>query len=187
MKLTSGGFAILKEKLFKVYDQDQVDALNFIVKACDSYKVTYPEAAYILATIFHETGYTKDGKMYRSMQPVKERGSQAYLEGKKYYPYIGYGYVQLTWKENYKKVGNLIGVDLIKCPEKALEKDVAIKIAIEGMLNGWFTGVGFRRKRPVAKYDRPKYVAARAIINGTDRAGDIADYAMIFEKALRSN
>lgn len=186
MKLTSGGFAILKEELFKSYTQDQVDALNFIVKACDSYKVSYPEAAYILATIFHETGYVTEGKMYRSMQPVKEKGSLAYLKSKKYYPYIGYGYVQLTWKENYKKVGNLIGVDLIKHPEKALEKDVAIKIAIEGMLNGWFTGVGFRRKRPVERYDEPKYIAARAIINGTDRAADIAKYAMIFERALRS-
>lgn len=55
-----------------------------------------------------------------------------------------------------------------------------------GMLNGWFTGVGFRRKRPVAKYDRNSYVRARAIINGTDKAELIADYAMIFEKALRS-
>ncbi|UJE34684.1 endolysin [Acinetobacter phage vB_AbaM_P1] len=186
MKLTEGGFKILRGELFKTLDQKQVDALNFIVKGCDSYKVSYPEAAYILATIFHETGIVVEGKLYRSMQPVKERGSDAYLKSKKYYPYIGYGYVQLTWEPNYKRVGGLIGVDLIKHPEKALEPDIALKIAIEGMLKGWFTGVGFQRKRPVSKYNKAQYTSARAIINGTDKAADIANYAMVFEKALRS-
>ena len=54
------------------------------------------------------------------------------------------------------------------------------------MLKGWFTNLGFRRKRPVGRYDKTAYVRARAIINGTDKAELIADYAMVFEKALRS-
>jgi len=184
MILTKGGFDILRKELFNgSLDQAQVDALIFIVSYCTQYELTYPEAAYLLATIYHETGLPNG---YRTMQPIKEAGSEAYLRSKKYYPYIGYGYVQLTWKENYERVGKLIGVDLVKNPEKALEPLIAIQIAIKGMLNGWFTGLGFRRKRPVSKYNKQQYIAARNIINGKDKAELIAKYAIIFERALRS-
>lgn len=179
MVLTDGGFKILREGLFGgVLSQSQVNGLNFLVKSCYEATMSYPETAYSLATVYHECDKT--------MQPIKEKGSTTYLQGKKYYPYIGYGYVQLTWEENYERIGKLIGVDLIAHPEKALEPDIAAKIMTGGMLNGWFAGVGFRRKRPVGKYDRSAYIRARAIINGTDKAELLADYAMVFEKALRA-
>lgn len=204
MKLTSGGFAILKEKLFKVYSQDQVDALNFLVSKCEEAGLTYPETAYALATVYHETGIVKGGKLVRTMLPVEEQGSDKYLskydtgklatalgntqaldgDGQKY---KGRGYVQLTGTRNYALFSKLLNVDLLGKPELAMDPEVAAKIMTYGMLNGSFTGVGFRRKRPVGRYDKPKYVAARAIINGTDRAADIAGYAMVFEEALRSN
>ncbi|CAL4861337.1 endolysin [Acinetobacter phage vB_AbaP_Fanak] len=184
MILTKDGFSIIRNELFGgKLDQTQVDAINFIVEKATEYGLTYPEAAYLLATIYHETGLPNG---YRTMQPIKEAGSDSYLRSKKYYPYIGYGYVQLTWKENYGRIGKLIGVDLVKNPEKALEPLIAIQIAIKGMLNGWFTGVGFRRKRPVSKYNKQQYIAARNIINGKDKAELIAKYAIIFERALRS-
>lgn len=186
MILTAKGFNILRNDLFGKLDESQVKALNFIVERCDHYGLTCPRTAYVLATIYHETGYVTSGKMYRSMQPIKERGSDAYLRSKKYWPYIGYGYVQLTWEENYRRIGKLIGADLIKRPELALEPDIAIEIAIKGMSLGWFTGLGFNRKRDVNKYDVQSYIKARGIINGTDRAADVASYAMIFEKALRA-
>ena len=188
MILTKASFDILRAELFGgTLSTSQVQALNFLVERCKLSGMTYPECAYTLATVYHETGVPVKGKgVERTMLPVKEAGSEAYLRSKKYYPYIGYGYVQLTWKDNYSRIGKLIGVDLIKHPEKALEPEVAVKIMTQGMLNGWFTGVGFRRKRPVGRYDLPLYVRARAIINGTDKADLIADYAMVFEKALRS-
>lgn len=186
MVLTKASFDVLRAELFKVLSQSQVTALNFLVAECEKYGLTYPETAYALATVYHETGVVTNGKLVRTMQPVKEFGSTAYLKGKKYYPYIGYGYVQLTHEDNYKRVGRLIGVDLIAKPERALEPAIAAKIMCRGMLLGWFTGVGFRRKRPVGRYDKAAYVKARAIINGTDKADLIASYAMIFEKALRS-
>lgn len=188
MILTKGGFDILKKELFNgSLSQSQVDGLNFLVKSCYEATMSYPETAYALATVYHECAVVVKGLgLFRTMRPVKEAGSDAYLRSKKYWPYIGYGYVQLTWEINYRKVGKLIGVDLIAHPEKALEPDTAVKIMTGGMLNGWFTGVGFRRKRPVSRYDRNAYVKARAIINGTDKADLIADYAMIFEKALRA-
>lgn len=160
--------------------------MNALVADCKAAGMTYPETAYTLATVYHETGVVLNKKIYRTMAPVVEQGSTQYLKSKKYYPFIGYGFVQLTWKENYLRVGKLIGVDLITDPSKALEWSTASKIMTKGMLNGWFTGVGFRRKRPVGRYDLDAYCRARAIINGTDKALVIARYAMDFEKALRS-
>ena len=187
MILTKSSFAILREELFGgSLSQVQVESLNYLVQRCEEYQLTYPETAYVLATVYHETGYVQNGKMNRDMLPIKERGSDAYLRSKKYYPYIGYGYVQLTWEGNFRRVGKLIGVDLINYPEKALEKDNASEILIKGMVFGWFTGVGFHRKCPVYRYNKLSYVRARKIVNGTDKAEKIAEYAMIFEKALRS-
>ena len=44
------------------------------------------------------------------------------------YKYIGRGYIQLTGKENYTKVGKLIGVDLVNNPELANDPEIAAKI-----------------------------------------------------------
>lgn len=187
MILTKSSFDVLRKGLFGgSLSTTQVSSLNYLVQRCEEFKLSYPEAAYVLATAYHETGYVSGGVMNRDMLPVKERGSQSYLRGKKYYPYIGYGYVQLTWKDNFKRVGDLIGVDLVANPERALEKEIASEILIKGMVFGWFTGVGFHRKCPVYRYNHLSYVRARKIVNGTDKANLIADYAMVFEKALRS-
>lgn len=124
--------------------------------------------AYMLATAFHETAAT--------MQPIMERGSQKYLKGKRYWPWIGRGYVQLTWEENYKAMTKLLRadgftVDLTKDMDAAMRPDVAAFVMFEGMTRGSFTG------KKLSNYfgktmDDP--VNARRIINGTDRARDIA-------------
>ena len=175
MKMTAGGFSILKQK-FGALSQSQVNGINHIVTAIDQDKsISYPEAAYMLATTWHETNKT--------MQPVKEFGSDLYLRSKPYYPYIGYGYVQLTWEPNYKKVGQKLGLDLLNDPEQALKPDIAAKIMIQGMKEGWFTG---KKLSDYIYQSQKDYVAARRIINGTDKAQLIAGYADTFEKALRS-
>lgn len=191
MVLTKSSFDILRKGLFGgSLSTTQVNSLNYLVQRCEGYGLTYPETAYVLATAYHETGYaeTVNGRkvINRDMLPIKERGSESYLRSKRYYPYIGYGYVQLTWEDNFRRIGKLIGVDLLKNPEKALDKDIASEILIKGMVFGWFTGVGFHRKCPVYRYNHLSYVRARKIVNGTDKANLIADYAMVFEKALRS-
>lgn len=179
MILTKASFDILRKQLFGGrLSTSEVQALNFLVERCKQGGMSYPECAYALATVYHETDKT--------MLPIREKGSALYLRSKPYYPFIGYGYVQLTWRDNYIRVGKLIGKDLGNYPELALDPEIAAEILVKGMLNGWFTGLGFRRHRPVARYDLNKYISARQIINGKDRAKQIAEYAMIFEKALRS-
>ncbi len=91
--------------------------------------------------------------------------------------YFGRGIVQLTWADNYKNIGNLIDVDLYHNPGLALEPVIAAKIAVRGMIGGWFTGVGLGKYINTSQTD---FVNARRIINGTDVASLVAGYATKF-------
>ena len=129
-----------------------------------------PDVAYFLATIQHECANT-----YRPIEEIGKGKGRPYgtptSNGKTYY---GRGFVQLTWKANYQKAARLLGVDLVGNPGKALEFDTAYLIAARGMREGWFTG---KRLSDYISNEDIDYLGARAIINGSDRATQIADYA----------
>lgn len=173
-------FASVRDSLFKgSLAQHQVDGMNAILDANDSHKYCAPdELAYVLATPYHETEFT--------MQPVEEIGKgrgHIYglpdpVTGKVYY---GRGFVQLTWKQNYDRAGRAIGVDLLNHPEQALVLGNAAHILFCGMVEGWFTG---KRLCDYIREDDIDYLHARRIINGLDRADDIAKYAKAFRVAL---
>lgn len=133
--------------------------------------------AYMLATTKHETANT--------MQPITEMGSQAYLRGKRYWPWIGRGYVQLTWQRNYQlfrdRVMQRFDLDLIKDPTVALKQPVAAFIMFEGMLHGQFTG---KKLSDYFHGETSDWINARRIINGLDRAADIAAIGKAFFAAL---
>ncbi|MCH7295479.1 hypothetical protein [Acinetobacter higginsii] len=174
MKMTDKGFAVLRDAFGKL-NQSQVNGVNFIVSAIDADKsITYPQAAYMLATAWHETA--------RTMQPVVECGSEMYLRSKRYWPYIGYGYVQLTWLANYKRMGDYLKIDLVADPKTALQPEIAAKIMIAGMKKGMFTG---KKLSDYIYQSKKDYVNARRIINGMDKAELVAAYADTFEYALR--
>ena len=64
MKLTAGGYRILRSELGGL-KQSQVDGLEFIVNSMhQDASLSYAQAAYILATVWHETAHT--------MQPIAE-------------------------------------------------------------------------------------------------------------------
>ena len=109
------------------------------------------------------------------MAPVTELGGVKYLMAKPYWPWIGRGLVQITWEKNYAKFG-------IKDYQKALEWPVALDVAFRGMILGMFTGKKLSDYIGPGKCD---YVAARRIINGTDRAKLVAGYARAFKDALQ--
>ena len=201
MKLTKGGFDIIR-KAFGKLSESQVSAFNHIVSAMDADKsITYPQGAYILATIWHETATT--------MQPIAEYGkgkgriygtwyrnskdqlytfkdgskTTAYLSDDYPYLYYGRGYVQLTWWANYDKASNKLGYDYTQNPDLVMKKEHAVKILLLGMKEGWFTG---RKLSDYINQSKKDYLNARRIINGMDKASLIAGYAETFEKALRS-
>lgn len=176
-------FAAIKP-LFGSFDKKQVEGLNYLL---DAWETHYPNGslkflAYSLATAYHETNAT--------MQPVIEAYwlSEGWRKNNlRYYPYHGRGHVQLTWDYNYKKASERlkelfgIEVDLVKNPEKALDPYTSALILYVGSIEGWFTG------KKLAQYFGPGVANptdARRIINGTDKAAQIAGYYHVFVRAL---
>ena len=176
--------------------QSQVDGMEAVLAAIAGAPLSHQ--AYMLATAWHETG--------AAMQPIKERGGMAYFT--RLYDvagdnpkraiamgntcagdgplYCGRGYVQLTWKNNYAKAGKVVGVDLVAQPDRAMEPAIAATILRRGMDEGWFTGKRNSTYLPAKGVaTKAQYIAARKIINGTDKADLIEDYAQAFERALR--
>lgn len=149
---------------------------RLIIDACKERGLLRNQAAYVLATAYHETAHT--------MKPVREMGGEKYLKAKKYYPYVGMGYVQLTWLANYKKAGKKLGVDFVKAPRKLLEARYAAPILVIGMDEGWFTG---KKLSDYITLNRSDFGGARRIINGTDRAQLIADIAFRYDALLMAD
>ena len=129
------------------------------------------QVAYVLATVEHETN--------RTFRPVEEAYWVANADdwrrrNLRYYPYYGRGYVQLTWERNYRAYSDLVGVDLVAEPDAALRHDISLFVIVQGMKIGGFTG------KKLEDYVRPghvDFVRARRVINGNDRARDIAALA----------
>jgi predicted chitinase len=146
-----------------------------LIKTAQKNQLLRNQLAYLLATVYHETAHT--------MLPIVERGGQKYLKSKKYWPYIGRGYVQLTWDYNYEKAGKLLKANFLSNPDLLLEKKYAAPIAVMGMKEGWFTGKKLSDYITLAKSDFHK---ARRIINGLDDAALIASYARTYDILLKN-
>lgn len=161
----------------------------------DELNSTLRHVAYLLATIRWETGHTfvplAEKRASAAKQPAIAKLQDRYWST----GFYGRGYVQITWLQNYAKAGQqlagkriagkVIAADsFTKNPDAVLDPDVAYAIASRGMLEGWFTGKKLADYINDAKTD---YVSARKIINGTDRAADIALLANQFELLLRAS
>lgn len=133
MKITIEKFFELYRKYFGKLTQGQVEGIEFLLTkaaasriiASKTAQITLAKIAYILATVQLETAYT--------FQPITEMGSKRYLQSRRYWPYIGRGYVQLTWDWNYKQFGKALGIDLFNKPELANDPETAWLILEEGM------------------------------------------------------
>lgn len=150
-----------------------------------------PIIAYMLATVRHETSAT--------FAPLYERGPRKYFDryepntsiGKMLgnihpgdgYLYRGRGYVQITGRANYERLGKVLSLDLVADPDAALDQNVAYKILSIGMLRGLFTG---RKLGDYVTCDRANYREARQVVNRLDKADRIAKMAVQYEEALRA-
>ncbi|AWC25440.1 hypothetical protein CO731_04937 [Aminobacter sp. MSH1] len=148
--------------------QGQVDGTERILDEAQRRGTPLRHLAYILSTAYHETAHT--------MQPVREMGGEKYLRSKRYYPWVGEGLVQVTWEENHRKFG-------ATAPGQMMTWPIALRAIFDGMTKGMFTG---KKLDDYIHGDKVDYVGARRIVNGTDRAADLAGYAKTFETALRA-
>lgn len=173
----------------------QVAGLSAILDVWEKDRATQDDRwlAYALATTYHETAFT--------MRPIHEKGGSKYFfymydkdggrpkvakrlgntekgDGVRFH---GRGYVQLTGRTNYRKAGTLVDSDLLSDPNLALDPAIAGKILFAGMETGLFTGKKFGDFFSKTKED---WINARRIINGLDRAPQIADYGRKFYSAI---
>lgn len=184
--------------------QGVVDTVNSIV---DTYYMEYastgdPEhLAYIIATAFHESYHRT---LNPEWLPVREGFAKTnagaiaavtklYNKGKisrnyavpqpNGHSYYGRGHVQITWPDNYKKIGDLIGVDLYNYPDLALHRDVSAKALVIGSVEGIYTG------KKLSDFDLSDGLLdaynARRVINGRDKAQKISDdYSRVHKAVL---
>lgn len=179
--------------------QSQVGGLTAVL---DKWEAESPAAddrwlAYMLGTAHHETG--------RTFQPVRETFAssddaaigildKAFKAGKlpwvksMYWrrdpdgkSWLGRGLVQITHKDNYAKLSNMVGTDLVADPSAAMRMPVALAIMFEGMKRGAFTAKKLADFFGPAKED---WRNARRIINGVERADLVASYAKQYYGAL---
>lgn len=183
--------------------QVQVEGCEAIFDACDRGGVTDPRhQANILAQVHHETGgqmepvketvfawskdrHPSDAEVIRRLDAAWAKGQLTWVKT----PYwrdgwFGRGLIQITFRDNYDKLGKAIGVDLVGSRERALELRTSADIAVVGMRDGLFTG------KKLADYfnaSRDDPAAARAIVNGdTPKIGpEIAKLHKTFLAAIR--
>ena len=175
--------------------QTQVDGLNFILGHAEGdssdwenlSQISYGLATFMWETAHHFTPVTEFGQpsyfdKYNAGTPIGIRlGNTQPGDG---FRFRGRGYVQITGRANYERIGRLLGVDLIGNPEQALDPEIAYRIAAGGMQHGWFTG------RKLVQYipsdTDPQFQPARQIINGMDHASDIAALAVKMTATLKA-
>ncbi len=140
--LVLGLFAFRRKSSFNYYsalgrlDAVQLDSIAEIEKAFARYgDGDERKLVYIIATAWHES----------RLRPIREiratQGSEVWNIQNRYWStgYFGRGYAQLTWHNNYKKMSDILNVDLISDPDKALIPALAAKIIVIGMMRGTFT------------------------------------------------
>ena len=189
-------FDSVRESLFAGrLKPDHVEGMNRLLDACAG--LPRAQTAYVLATAYHESAHTmmpvREGlcrtdegsirAVTRMFEAGRIRTNYAAPDPETGQSYFGRGYPQLTWRGNYAKAGQALGIDLVNNPGRALEPAVSAAILVRGMKEGWFTG------KKLADYISERtqicdYRNARRIINGLDKAAMIAGYARDFEKAL---
>lgn len=186
--------------------QAQVDGTSAILAEAAKRRIPDNQLAYILATVFHETG----GKMqpvvenmnYTTAAQIKKTwptrfptiaSAQPYvrkpqaLANKVYGGRMGNNTQNDGWLHRGRGLPQITGKDNYKKfgiadnPDKALELPTAIRILFEGMVEGKFTG---RRLSDYFSPQKQDPEGARRIVNGTDKASLIAGYYRNFLDSL---
>lgn len=190
-------------------DQDAVDGHSAILDHWEKHMANGDDRwlAYMLATAYHETGRRMQpveenlnysakrllevfpNRFKSAAEAASYAGDPERIANRVYanrigngneqsgdgWRYRGRGLVQITGKANYDKFG------IAGKPDSALEPAGAITMLFEGMIKGRYTKYALKDFFSGAKEE---WSEARRIINGFDRADDIASYARQYYSAI---
>lgn len=170
---------------------------RLIINVAKEEELLRNQLAYVLATAYHETGRTmkpvretfgtNDAQVIARLDSAWRRGVMPWVKSRYWAPdengksWYGRGYVQLTHKVNYLKAATKLNADLIEDPDMVMDPGIAARILVRGMQEGWFTG---KKLSDYVTLQKSDFVGARRIVNGTDRAAIIANYARAYDKEL---
>ena len=179
----------LKNYPFGPLTEKQTEAVEFIVKKMEVSTIQCQKhQAYVLATIYLETGQTYEpviegfylggNRVRKLFNYYKEHNPKAirtiFPEGPNGVNYLGRGLVQITHLYNYETFSKLLRVDLVHNPDLASDPEIAWQITEFGMMRGLFTG---KKLLDYLNEEESNWYDSRKIINGHDRAIEIKEYA----------
>jgi len=120
--------------------QDQNPQRDYLVAQARAAGIRGAELSHFVAQAAHETG---DWQHMVEQPPQGARNPQRYFarkyDGKRIlgntkpgdgYRFRGRGYIQLTGRDNYTRVGRALGIDLVNHPELAADPATAARIAV---------------------------------------------------------
>lgn len=173
-------------RLVSVLPRSQQRAANqnfpYIIQEAQRQNITNKaQLAYILATSVHESGAGAHMEEFASGRAYEGRSSLGNTQPGDGMRFKGRGYVQITGRRNYADWSRRLGVDLVNNPQLASNPRIAAQILVGGMKEGTFTGRGLDDYINDRGTD---FNNARRIVNGTDRAGSIANIAQRLQSAM---
>lgn len=130
--------SLLKQVMPAISAANLAAYLPFLKQAMTEFEINTPvRAAAFLAQLAHESGQfkfmgelwgpTENQKRYEPPSDLaRDLGNTMPGDGKRF---KGRGPIQITGRSNYKRYGDMLGVNLIDNPERASDKDIAFRTA----------------------------------------------------------
>lgn len=156
-------------------------SVPLILREAERAGLSRDETAYVLATARHESLMGATMVELASGRDYEGRADLGNVRPGDGVRFKGRGFVQITGRTNYEDWSRRLGVDLVANPARAAEPEIAARVLVQGMQLGTFTGWSLSDFYGGGRRDD---VGARRIVNGTDRATEIAAYARTFRAAL---
>jgi hypothetical protein len=153
------------------------------------------QVAYIMGTAYRESEGTMLSTIKEKLWCLTEESCNAMGRKIKAYAkvdpntkknYVGRGYAQLTWSDNYLKFGKLLNLNpntaLYDNPDLAMDPEIAARILTIGMYQGEFTKY---KLDDFFSNNKEDWINARKIVSPrSPRAHVTAGYGMLFYECL---